>query len=85
MIVMHSGITPIPEGWAVCDGKTYTHEGEEITTPNLIGRFIKAVPTKEEIREINNSDFIEGTNTFKINENHLPNHTHTITLTTGTT
>lgn len=84
MIVMHSGITAIPEGWAVCDGGTYEYLGESITTPNLTGRFIKAVNTREEVKEINNSDFIENTNTFQLMENHLPNHTHTISLSTGT-
>jgi hypothetical protein len=28
MIVMHSGITPIPEGWAICDGNEYTYNGK---------------------------------------------------------
>lgn len=87
MIVMHSGITAIPEGWAICDGRTYEYLGESITTPNLTGRFIKAVNTRENVGEVNNSDFIENTNTFQLTENHLPNHTHTISLSTniGTT
>lgn len=84
MIVMHSGITAIPEGWAICDGGTYQYLGESITTPNLTGRFIKAVNTREEVKEINNSDFIENTNTFQLMENHLPNHTHTLSLSTST-
>lgn len=84
MIVMHSGITAIPEGWAICDGGTYEYLGESITTPNLTGRFIKAVNTREEVKEINNSDFIENTNTFQLKEDHLPNHTHTISVSTST-
>ena len=43
MIVMHSGIEPIPTGWAVCDGNEYIWEGKKTTTPKLIDRFIKAV------------------------------------------
>lgn len=84
MIVMHHGMTAIPEGWAICDGGTYEYLGESITTPNLTGRFIKAVNTKEDIGEVNNSDFIENTNTFQLKENHLPNHTHTISIPTST-
>ncbi len=30
----------VPNGWALCDGKEYTDNGETIKTPNLIGRFI---------------------------------------------
>lgn len=84
MIVMHSGTTAIPEGWAICDGKIYQYLGEEIQTPNLTGRFIKAVATSEDVGEVNNSDFIENTNTFQLTEDHLPNHTHTISLSTST-
>lgn len=84
MIVMHSGITAIPEGWAICDGGTYEYLGESITTPNLTGRFIKAVSAIENVGEVNNSDFIENTNTFQLMEHHLPNHTHTISLSTST-
>ena len=36
MIIMYSGIAAIPEGWAVCDGGTYTYLGITTTTPNLI-------------------------------------------------
>ena len=38
-IVMFDGVTP-PVGWYDCDGST--HSG--ITTPNLVGRFVKGVP-----------------------------------------
>jgi hypothetical protein len=84
MIVMHSGITAIPEGWAVCDGGTYEYLGESITTPNLTSRFIKAVTSKESIGAVDNSDFIAGTNTFQLKKEHLPNHNHTISLSTNT-
>lgn len=36
-IIMFSGQSPIPDGWAVCDGNN--------GTPNLIGKFIKASDT----------------------------------------
>nr|DAO59156.1 MAG TPA: LONG TAIL FIBER PROTEIN P37 PROTEIN, FIBER PROTEIN.2A [Bacteriophage sp.]DAX00354.1 MAG TPA: LONG TAIL FIBER PROTEIN P37 PROTEIN, FIBER PROTEIN.2A [Bacteriophage sp.] len=32
---MYNGQSEIPEGWAVCDGNN--------GTPNLVGKFIKAV------------------------------------------
>ena len=45
MIVMYSGSEQIPEGWAVCDGSTSTYQGETITTPNLVKKFIKNTET----------------------------------------
>lgn len=75
MIMMHSGITPIPEGWAICDGNEYTYKGVTSTTPNLVNKFIKAVATPEEIMEVNNEDLNEQ-NEFKLTSEHLPNHTH---------
>ena len=90
MIVMHSGITPIPEGWAICDGNTYTYNGITSITPNLIGRFIKAVGSNTDVKEVNNPD-LTSTNGFTIMKDHLPkhshphkNHTHTITGTAVT-
>lgn len=75
MIIMHSGIVPIPEGWAICDGGEYEFEGVKSTTPNLINRFIKAVATVEEIASIDNSDINEkGEITLK--EENLPSHSH---------
>lgn len=75
MIMMHSGITPIPEGWAICDGNEYTYKGVTSTTPNLINKFIKAVATPEEITAVNNQD-LNDQNEFKLTAEHLPNHTH---------
>jgi hypothetical protein len=42
VIVMWSGsISSIPQGWALCDGGTYTApDGTQVTTPNLRDRFI---------------------------------------------
>lgn len=75
MIVMHSGITPIPAGWALCDGGTYTYNGVESTTPNLINRFIKAVGSADLVAAGNNTNLNEN-NEFTLQEHHLPNHTH---------
>lgn len=52
MIVMHYGNLPIPDGWAICDGKTYTYNGISTRTPNLIGRFIKAVESSSQVGSI---------------------------------
>ena len=83
MIVMHSGIEPIPTGWAVCDGTKHLWEGEWIETPNLIGRFIKAVnignisnkePLDLYVGEKDNKDLKEGK--FTLEAKHLPYHEH---------
>lgn len=75
MIMMHSGITPIPQGWAICDGNSYTYQGITTTTPNLVNRFIKAVATSELVGEVINPDLTED-NLFTIQEEHLPEHSH---------
>lgn len=49
MIIMHSGFVDPPEGWAICDGSTHNYYGEEITTPDLRGQFIKAAPSIAEV------------------------------------
>ena len=60
MIVMHSGVTAIPSGWAVCDGGEYEFNGVVTQTPNLINKFIKAVGTSAEVQAVNNSDLNES-------------------------
>ena len=75
MILMHSGIEPIPPGWAICDGKTYEYEGVKSKTPNLKNQFIKAVTSVAEIKQINNSD-LNADNELTLLESHLPAHTH---------
>lgn len=45
MIVMHSGGITIPEGWAICDGRTVVFDGVQTTTPDLRNRFIKVADT----------------------------------------
>lgn len=79
MIIMFSGISEIPEGWALCDGKTYTYNGVETVTPDLIGRFIKAVGTIDKIGPTDNPDLItndDGTYAIQLNSDHLPEHNH---------
>ena len=75
MIVMHSGITAIPEGWAICDGNEYTYNGITSKTPNLINRFIKAVGAISDIAAIDNPD-LNASNEFNLDERHLPSHSH---------
>jgi microcystin-dependent protein len=40
MIGMWEGNTA-PEGWAICDGSSYTIGGQVITTPDLRNRFVR--------------------------------------------
>jgi len=46
VIVMWSGLlSNIPGDWALCDGGTHTApNGDQVTTPNLISRFIRSIP-----------------------------------------
>jgi hypothetical protein len=74
----------------VCDGGTYTYLGVTTTTPNLIGRFIKAAPIGNvangeainfHVKETNNENLIQAedgslTNTIKLTKEHLPAHNH---------
>jgi len=91
MIMMHSGLSAIPDGWEICDGRKVTINGEEITLPNLVGRFIKAVSSTSDIGAVNN--YNEGLNNdFTLTASHLPKHshphnehTHNISEITGTT
>ncbi len=39
----------IPEGWAICDGKTYEYKGVESKTPDLKDKFIKGVTDTKDI------------------------------------
>lgn len=64
MIVMHSGTTNVPEGWAICDGNTYTYNDVSTTTPNLIDKFIKASSSTGEGEIIYDSN---NTNPLKLN------------------
>lgn len=75
MIVMHSGVTDIPQGWAICDGNTYTYNGVSTQTPNLVNRFIKAVGSISNVKEVLNSE-LDSDNKFTLQEKHLPKHSH---------
>lgn len=74
MILMHSGFDKIPEGWAVCDGGTYTYNGNTVTVPDLRGRFIKAVTDTNDVGKKDNEDLHD--NLLTISEEHLPKHSH---------
>lgn len=66
-IIMYNGQNDIPPGWAICDG----YNG----TPNLINRFIKG-GTGVEYVDPEGVIMENGINKFKIEERHLPYHTH---------
>lgn len=65
-IAMYNGQSEIPEGWAVCDGNN--------GTPNLVGKFIKAVSAIDQIGD-NESELNEN-NELIITQEHLPKHSH---------
>ena len=65
-IVMHNGKSPIPEGWVICDGNN--------GTPNLVGKFIKAVSSSSNVGE--NSTDLSSENKLTIKEENLPAHNH---------
>lgn len=65
-ITMFNGASDIPVGWAVCDGTN--------GTPNLIGKFVKAVATVDQIGD-NPSDLNES-NELVLTQEHLPKHSH---------
>lgn len=67
MIMMFDGQAAIPEGWAICDGQTHVYKGITTTTPNLIGKFIKAAEA---------SGTIGGNNEITISASNLPEHSH---------
>lgn len=72
MILMHSGFDVVPYGWAVCDGGTYTFNGVESTTPDLRGRFIKAVVNSDEVAETD----VHADNKVTLTKQNLPAHSH---------
>ena len=75
MIMMHSGIEAIPEGWAICDGGEYEYNGIKTKTPNLINRFIKAVSSVNDVKSVDNPN-LNSNNEFTLQEKHLPSHSH---------
>lgn len=75
MIVMHCGNIPIPEGWAICDGKLHTYDWRTTRTPDLIGKFIKAVGSADEVGEVKVHNKGKS-NELVLEEKHLPPHSH---------
>ena len=75
MIIMHSGIEPVPNGWAPCDGNEYEWNGVKSKTPDLSNRFIKAVTTVEEIKATDNENLNENGEIVLTTDN-LPVHSH---------
>jgi len=75
-IVMWSGSTSqIPEGWALCDGGTYTdRNGNPITTPDLRNRFIVGAGGMYGVGSTGGADSITLTTA------QLPPHAHSITI-----
>ena len=66
-ILMWSGEErDIPDGWALCDGKT--HNGK--MTPNLLGRFIVGAGNSYLVGATGGAD------TVKLTKRQMPNHTH---------
>ena len=76
MIIMHSGIGGIPQGWAICDGGTYKYDGVTSITPDLRGRFIKSVTSLEETPGPSQDLDVNENNEFTLTKEHLPEHNH---------
>ena len=64
-IIMWSG-SYIPNGWALCDGKTY----EGIETPNLAERFVLGVSSLDQIK------LTGGASSVTLTTDNLPPHSH---------
>lgn len=65
-IIMFNGNTEIPEGWAICDGNN--------GTPNLVGKFIKAVASIDEVGD--NESILNKDNELVLSQDYLPKHSH---------
>lgn len=66
-IIMFGGTSSkIPEGWHICDGTN--------GTPNLIGRFIKATGSDQEVGTITSE--LNENNELTLSSKHLPKHSH---------
>ena len=82
MIIMHSGIEEIPNGWALCDGNEYEWNGLKSKTPDLRNRFIRATETlnTSEVKATDNED-INDKDELIIKKEQLPKHKHEIDIT----
>lgn len=65
-IAMYNGQSEIPEGWAICDGNN--------GTPNLVGKFIKAVASADEVGD--NDSILDENNELILSQDYLPKHSH---------
>ncbi len=80
MIVMWSGpINKIPDGWKLCDGKTY----DGITTPDLRSRFVvgaalagSTLDSGLTVKEFSEAGTKGGAETITLNINQIPAHRH---------
>lgn len=65
-IAMFNGKAELPEGWAICDGTN--------GTPNLVGKFIKAVASADEVGD--NDSILDENNESILSQDYLPKHSH---------
>lgn len=71
-IIMWSGaVNNIPEGWALCDGKTVSG----VTTPNLSGKFVVGYSPNHD--DYNAPGKTGGQDRVSLTVNELPSHSHT--------
>jgi len=73
-IIMWTGtLATIPGGWALCDGGTYTApNGDSVTTPNLLDRFVYGVSASED------PGATGGASSYTLTTAQLPSHSHAI-------
>ena len=65
-IAMFNGKAELPEGWAICDGTN--------GTPNLVGKFIKAVASADEVGD--NDSILDENNELILSQDYSPKHSH---------
>lgn len=65
-IAMFNGKAELPEGWAICDGTN--------GTPNLVGKFIKAVASADEVGD--NDSILDENNELILSQDYLLKHSH---------
>ena len=67
-------LATIPGGWALCDGGTYTApNGDSVTTPNLLDRFVYGVSASED------PGATGGASSYTLTIAQLPPHAHDAT------
>lgn len=80
-VIMWSGsVSDIPDGWVLCDGKTYNYDGSvglAVVTPNLKGRFIVGYSTAN--ANYNTIGMAYGFKTRSVSIAEMPSHSHSIT------